>query len=243
MNIGIGNLILNLIYPPRCIFCGTRLSPKVRIAVCDKCSNNLPYCKAYKRCKSCGIPIAQGTGDKCKRCYISRRNITRSTSTFVYVDNARSAIIKFKRSANSSYGRVLSFYIAGMVKSDFKGVEFDAVVSVPPRKKPITKDKFDQAAFLAKEVSLRLGIPYISNALYQVRHIKKQSSLSFNARLENVKNAFSVKKQSAVGGKTILLIDDVRTSGATLEECAKSLKDSGAYKIYSATAAIAIIGN
>ena len=243
MDIGIGNLILNLIYPPRCIFCGKRLSPRVRIAVCDKCSNSLPYCKAFKRCKSCGIPIAQDSGDICKRCYLTRKNITRSTSAFIYVDDVRSVIIRFKKNINSSYAKILSFYIAGMVKSDFKGIEFDAVVSVPPRKKSIAKEKFDQAACLAKEVSLRLGIPYIPNVLYQSLYINKQSSLNFNARLENVKGAFEIKKKIAVEGKTILLIDDVRTSGATLEECAKVLKNSGAFKIYSATAAITVINN
>lgn len=243
MSIGIGNLILNLIYPPRCIFCGKRLSPKSHLEVCDECSNSLPFCKAYQRCSTCGMPVSHNSGGICGRCCTSRRNITRSTSPFIYADNVRSAIIRFKKFSNASYAKPFSYYIKGMIDSDFKNIEFDTVVSVPPRKRSTTQDAFDQAARLAKEVSLRLGVPYLSNAMYQTKHISKQSSLTFNARLKNVQGAFAVKKKSAIKNKTVLLIDDVRTSGATLNECASVLKEAGAFRVYSATIAIAVTDN
>ncbi len=239
MNKNIGKLILNLIYPPRCIFCGKRLSPKTKLFVCDHCSNNLPYCKVYKRCKVCGNPIPD-EHEFCRRCYLTRSYVTASTSPFVYVDNVRNAIIAMKRPENIGNARVLSFYIAGMVKSDFSQVAFDAVVSVPPRRKR-RKDNYDQAGELGKEVAKRLSLPYISNALSQTREIKKQSSLNFDARIKNVKDAFKVKKPDKVKGKIILLIDDIRTTGATLNECGKALKEAGAYRVYSATSGTTVI--
>ena len=127
-----------------------------------------------------------------------------------------------------------------MVKSDFSQVEFDAVVSVPPRKKR-RKDNYDQASALGKEVAKRLSLPYISNSLYQTREIKKQSSLTFDARIKNVKDAFKVRKPDKIKAKTILLIDDVRTTGSTLNECGKALKEAGAYRVYSATAGTTVI--
>ncbi len=231
--------ILNLVYPPRCVFCGKRLSPKTKLFVCDFCSNNLPYCKVYKRCKVCGNPIPEEY-DFCKRCHLTRSYVTASTSPFVYVDNARDAIIAMKRPDNIGNARVLSFYIAGMVKSDFAQVEFDAVVSVPPRKQR-RKDNYDQAGTLGREVAKRLSLPYIPNALYQTREIKKQSSLNFDARINNVRYAFKVKKPDKIKCKTLLLIDDVRTTGATLNECGKALKEVGAYRVYSATAGTTVI--
>lgn len=235
----ISKLILNFIYPPRCIFCGKRLSPKTRLFVCDFCSNNLPYCKVYKRCKLCGNPIPEEQ-DFCRKCYLTRSYITASTSAFVYADNARNAIISMKRPENIGNARVLSFYIAGMVKSDFAQVPFDAVVSVPPRKK-LNKNSYDQAGALGKEVAKRLSLPYIPNALYQTRELKKQSSLNYDARIKNVKDAFKVKNPDKIKGKIILIIDDVRTTGATLNECGKVLREAGAYRVYSGTAGTTVI--
>lgn len=240
MSTNIYMLMLNLIYPPQCIFCGKRLSPKVKLAVCTDCSNTLPYCKVYNRCKACGTPIPEGN-DICRRCHLTRRYVTRSTSAFVYADIARSAIIAMKKSKNIGNARVLSFYIAGMVKQDFALIDFDAVISVPPRKKVFTDEKYDQAAVLAKEVAHRLSIPYIPHLLYQKKLLKKQSTLNFDARIKNVKDGFAVKKPDLIRGKTLLLIDDVRTSGATLNECAKTLKEAGAFRIYSATAGTAVL--
>lgn len=238
MKNNISKLILNLLYPPRCIFCGKRLSPKTKLFVCSDCSNNLPYCKAYKRCKVCGNPIPEEY-DICKKCYLTRPYITASTSAFVYADNVRSAIIAMKKPDNIGNARVFSFYIAGMIKGDFPQVEFDAVVSVPQRKK-LRKNKYDQAGALGKEVAKRLSLPYIPNALCHTRQIERQSSLPYESRLKNVKDAFKANPDK-IKGKTILLIDDVRTTGSTLNECGKALKEAGAYRVYSGTAATTVI--
>ncbi|MCQ2741332.1 MAG: ComF family protein [Alphaproteobacteria bacterium] len=228
------NLALNLIFPPKCIFCGVRLSPKVNIPVCTDCSNNLPYCRVYKRCSKCGKPIAGGNAKTCNTCHLKKHYNTKITSAFVYTDKARNAVIALKNEQNQFYAKTLSYYVASMVKLDFKGVDFDAVVSVPPRKTFLKKEKFDQTEALAKEVSLRLGLPYIKRALYQTKVIQKQSNLSYTSRQKNVKGSFAVRKRNEVKNKTILLIDDVMTTGSTLEECAKMLKESGAFRIYSA---------
>ncbi len=232
----IKNLILELIYPPKCIFCGKRISPGAKISVCPDCSNNLPYCKTYLRCKICGKPISQREKHYCRSCTLSRRYVTRITSPFVHTENARSAVIAFKSEQNSRNARVFSFYMAGMINQDMGGVEFDAVVSVPPRKKKPGSEKFDQAACLAKEVALRLSLPYIPKCMEQTKFLYKQSSLPYGSRLKNVKGGFAVKKSELIKNKVILLVDDVCTSGATISECARVLKEAGAHKVYAATA-------
>ncbi len=235
MRKGLRNMILNLIYPPRCVFCLTRLSPKTNMFVCHDCANTLPYTKIYNRCTKCGKPMADGEFNICRRCRTVRIYTTRITSAFVYTDSAKRAAVAFKKERNAGYAKTFAVYIEQMINSDFKNIDFDFVVSVPPRKKSAADENFDQAAYLARAVALRLGIPYLSGAMYQTDRIKKQSTLSYNERIKNVKDKFAVRKPDKIERKTLLLIDDICTTGATLNECAKTLKDSGAYRVYAAT--------
>lgn len=179
--------------------------------------------------------MAQNGLSQCSRCNFNKSYVTRTTSAFVYTDMAKRTTVAFKKERNAHYAKVLAVYVAEMVKYDFKGIDFDCVVSVPPRKKAFTDEKFDQAGLLAKEVALRLSLPYFPNAMQQSRSIRKQSSLSYNDRVNNVKGAFNVRKPEKIANKNILLIDDVCTSGSTLNECAKTLKESGAYRVFAAT--------
>ena len=130
-----------------------------------------------------------------------------------------------------------------MIKYDFGGVEFDFAVSAPPRKKNHREEIFDHAACLAREVALRIGIPFKNNVLYQTEKLRKQSELHPDERLLNVKGKFAVRRPDTVRGKTILVIDDVYTTGATLEECAAELLKAGAYRVYAAAAATTVKQN
>lgn len=192
---------------------------------------------AYKRCTRCGKPLSKEMNGLCENCYTHRPHTAKITSALVYVDLAKDGVLRFKNHNNSANAYTLSHYIATMVRSDFKKIEFDTVVSVPPRKKRMRDDGYDQAGKLAYNVALRLDIPYSKNVLEQVKSIKKQSSLKYYERLENVKGNFRVRRSDAIKNKTVLLIDDVCTSGATINECARVLKESGAYKVYGATLA------
>lgn len=231
------NTLLNLLYPPRCIFCGEMLEPQVCRLVCVDCANTLPYCRMYKRCTRCGKPINSEKDSVCRECRLKRNYTKRVTSAFIYEGNAKLAIIDFKKEYNSFYAKTLSLYVAEMIKYDFGGVLFDIVVSAPPRRKGPGEENFDHAGCLAQYTARRLGIPYKKKALYQISKIKKQSELSVEARYENVKGNFALSNPDSVKGKTVLVIDDVHTTGATIEECAKVLTEAGAYAVYGATAA------
>ncbi len=231
------NILLNLVYPPRCVFCQSRLSPKVTLNVCSSCANNLPYTRVYNRCKRCGKPLSEKADGICRHCSTIRCYATGTTAPFIYMDLVKQAAVRFKKERYIRYAKTFSLYIAEIVTCDFKNIDFDFVVSVPPRKKSFADEHYDQAQALARAVALRLGIPYLSNALIQSGRLKKQSSLSYNDRVKNVKDKFVVKKTDTVKNKTILLIDDICTSGATINECSKALKHAGAYRIYAATLA------
>ena len=231
------NLFFNILYPPRCIFCGKSIPPDTLKDTCAECANTLPYCRAYQRCSRCGKPMSEGSSHICRRCLTQKHYATKITSVFAYTDRAKRAVIAFKREHNAWMAGTLSIYIADMVMLDFAGVDFDAVISVPPRIKGIKESHFDQADYLAATVAERLGLPYIRRAMKQTKKLRKQSSLSYDERFNNVKGNFTVIKRNSVKGKTILLIDDVCTSGASIEECARALKDAGAFRVYAATVA------
>lgn len=231
----IGNIFLNLIYPPKCCFCGIRLSPLNHIFVCDECANSLPYCRALNRCRHCGKLLPEGT--LCCHCSLNKSNLKAITAPFVYDGCAKSAVIALKREKNAINAKTLSLYIAEMVRYDFGGVGFDCVVSVPPRKARMKSEKYDQAAQLAQQTARRLSLPYFKNVIQQTEDVQKQSTLSTEERRKNVYGKFSAVDSNRVKDKTILVIDDVCTTGATLEECARVLINCGAYRIYAATAA------
>ena len=230
-------------YPPRCGFCGRRLEPGTKTGTCPECANTLPFCRKYVRCRRCGKPIADSAGGLCEGCSVRRNYAKGITSAFVYIDKAKSAVIALKKEYNAFYARTLSLYVAEMIKYDFGGVEFDFAVSAPPRKGNRREEIFDHAAVLSRAVALRLGIPFKNDVLYQTERLRKQSELHHDERLLNVKGKFAVKHPDTVRGKTILVIDDVYTTGATIEECAAELLKTGAYRVYAATAATTVKQN
>lgn len=212
------------------------MPPKTVHRVCSVCANSLPYCGEYRRCKHCGEPLTNEKAALCVSCAASRTYTARITSAFLYQDEVKNVILVFKKEENAGYAKELAAYTAAMVKNDLGGVSFDFVISVPPR---LGKgaDGYDQAAFLAKAVAKRLDIPYLKNAMRQTREVKKQSSLSREERRLNLFDVFEVVSPDKVRNKTLLLVDDVSTTGTTLEECAKELKRVGVYRVYGATVA------
>lgn len=232
-------LLLNILFPPKCVFCSARLPISQRIYVCAECFDGLPYCREEKRCSHCGKP-SEG-GGMCKACILKRNYTERITSPFVYKEQAKDAVVAFKKKNNAYRGRTLALFVAEMVRYDFGGVEFDGVVSVPPRRSRMNEEKYDQAECLARCTARRLGLKYYPNVMRQTGNMKKQSTLSHDARFDNVRGGFAVRRPDRIKGKTLLLIDDVCTTGATLEECARVLREGGAHRVYAATIATTLL--
>lgn len=232
-------LLLNALFPPKCAFCSVRLPIRQRICVCAECSDKLPYCRTEKRCSHCGKPAE--SGGMCKACLLRRNYTAGITSPFVYKERAKDAVVAFKKRDNAYRGRTLSLFVAEMVRYDFGGVDFDGVVSVPPRRSRMNEEKYDQAECLARHTARRLGLTYYPNVMRQVGDMQKQSTLSHDARFDNVRGGFAVRRPDRIKGKTLLLIDDVCTTGATLEECARVLRESGAHRVYAATIATTLL--
>ena len=241
----IKGMLLSLLFPNNCAFCKKGVAYNVtETYICDECMENLTFCIRSHRCSLCGTPIDNPEYSLCSECFIRKKNgiriyFNRITAPIVYDNFSKNAVICLKN--EMFLGAVLTFchMIESMVKSDFEGVDFDYIVSVPPRQERMRETNFDQAEIIAANLAKIMRIKYIPKCMKRLRKTEKQSELSFWERNANLDGAFGLRRHDArFKDKTILVIDDVCTTGTTMNECARVLKQKGgAAKVYGAAIA------
>ena len=221
--------MLWLFFTNRCPYCG-ELSGKDE-TICKDCEENLPVIKGEK-CKYCG---AEKSRCNCKKHKLGFDGIT---SPFYYEDTIKKCIIRFKFSNKFILGTTLAKDMATAVKEDFQDKKFDFICFVPFSKIQILRRNYNQSEVLAENLAKELKLP-LYNVLEKLFETKSQHKMNNRGRKGNVFGVYDVKNGMNVKGKTILLVDDVKTSGSTLDDCAWILKIRGASEVYCVTAAIA----
>ncbi len=192
--------------------------------ICEDCFNELFL--PQNVCKICGEPE--------KDCVCTKRRFFYKgfTAPFYNCDAAKRGIygFKFHRWDNTPpfFGRA----VAESVRENFGSIKFDFVTAVPPSRYK-SKNRFDHAGLLARRTALFLELPY-RNTLLKTAENKTQHDLDYYQRFENVEGAY--RASCKLHGETVLLIDDIKTTGATLNQCAKQLLLAGAENIYCAAA-------
>lgn len=231
-------LIANFFSPPQCIFCNDSLDIRTIYNVCGKCAFELPY-NNDKCCKICGTPLDITYGDLyCGVCKNTKRAFAQNVSRFLYRDKVADALryMKFGKGQlwiADTFGKLL----AQTVEYEYGDIEFDVVLYVPVSKKRLNERGFNQSEIIAEAVCRSLNLHKGEGILIKPFDTPKQSGLKFKDRKENVKNAFVVENSELIIDKTLLLIDDICTTGSTLNECSKTLKKAGALSVYCATVA------
>ena len=211
---GIFSSLLDILFPPKCVFCGKIISGGIK--VCHKSEASLPETGSN----------ASQKGDFFSVC----------VSPFYYEDNVRESLLRYKFNEASAYAPVYSEYLAKTVSGELSG-RYDLISWVPLSKKRYKERGYDQAMLLAKGVSVILGDTPIKT-LVKTKHVKKQSTMGSPEKLRaNISGAYSVADRKLIEGKRILLIDDIITSGSTLSECARTLRSAGAAEVMCATLA------
>ena len=179
----------------------------------------------------CGLPQTA--------CLCSRNNFSLVlASPFLYKDNIRLAIHRFKFRNETELAVFFGKEVAQCVAKEFGDVKFDVVTCVPQTKRKRRKRGFNQSALLAKRVAAELSLPFNELLLFKTRETADQHDMRGKDRLKNLKNAFTAENEDAVRGKTILLCDDIKTTGATLNECRKALFRAGAAAVCCTTIAV-----
>lgn len=213
--------MIDLVYPPRCPLCDSFV---------DK--NDVP-------CEACSASLHPLDGDA-NFPHLSVHHLDRCVSCFAYEGRLKDALHGFKYSERLDLLRYLGEALCERILSVGN---VDAVIPIPMHPKKLRTRGFNQAALLASFVGKRIGVAIDLSLLMRVCDGSPQVGLERGDRLMNIRGVFSVSNGSAdaLRGKSILLVDDVVTTGATLNECARVLKGSGASGVTAATVARALM--
>ena len=211
------NLLLDLLYPPKCVFCGCLLED-ARALMCPPCERELPWLRGAD---------AEREGEFISRC----------VSPLRYQDKVRDSVRRYKFSGMYSFCRVYGALTARCVREHLPG-RYDLISWVPVSRKRRRERGYDQAFLLARETALALEAEPPVPVLKKVRHNPPQSGLEdAAARRANVMGVYQAADPQAVRGRRVLLIDDVVTTGETLSECARMLRLCGALDVVCAALA------
>lgn len=224
---------LDLLYPEKniCFICEEHDSSAKNAHICYNCLQEMTFLKG-PRCSICGKPLGKGyLQDKCHECINEKHYFTKAISPLEYTGIVKEAIYKYKYGKKSYMYKALGHILVQALQDEpFDYV--DIIVPVPLHKKKMQKRGFNQSELLAQYISKSLNIPLNKKDLVRVRNTDTQNKLGKSERYKNVKGAFKVQNNQAFNGLTVLLIDDILTTGATADECSKVLIKSGAKKVY-----------
>ena len=222
--------LLLAMFPDCCTFCNKII--RVNTFICEECANAVKR-QAEPICHKCGR-----SKEYCSCKQDGRRVWDGATAPFIYDDGITgSCIRRLKESGYERNATYLGTEIAKQVRKTFPLTVFDCVMPVPMHPQDEFERGYAQCVWLAKSVAKELGIPY-ENRLRKIRRTTPQKKLSGEERRVNLRGAFDVDEMFDTPGKTILLVDDLLTTGSTLEECATMLKIYGAEAVYVATVCI-----
>jgi len=226
---------INLIYPLHCASCRKPLDPENDSSICGHCiglikPNPSPYC-IY-----CGRSVDMA-GCACDDCLENKPAFSRALSACLYDGKLKELILQFKYKGKMALSGDLSGLISDFLYSNSDILEgVDMITFVPICRDRMIKRGFNQSKILAKRLSDSYGIP-MADCIEKTASTKNQNELSRQERLSNLKGAFRAKSAVNLTGLTILIVDDVMTTGATLNECAIALSKSGAGSVRCITLA------
>ncbi len=208
----LGKAALDLLYPPRCVLCGAG-----GVFLCERCIEALPAADG-PRCDRCWLPLR---GDACLACLMEPGQLAHLRAVFRYERGVRQVVHAFKFSGQSSLAPDIGRLMAGAYTQH--GLEADVIVPVPLTGARQRARGYNQALLMANEVSKLNGVPVLEALRRTGNSVAQASSASAEERHRNVEGVFRLAKGRDVSGARVLLIDDVATTGATLNACAAVL--------------------
>lgn len=228
--------LLDQFYPPHCLVC-----EKPGAIVHPACRPQMPYLRE-PLCPACGVPrLLDHSVQHFKLCSSticklpdSRRALDRVSSVFQHYGGGRQATIRLKYKGVASLGSWLGREMAQFAQQNGTVNNIDFVVPVPLHAKRLRERGYNQSALLAKAISRELAISFVEDDLIRQRETRSQVGLGASERSRNVAGAFCWQGE-ILSGQSFLLIDDVCTTGATLNACAFALKEAGAGRVLALT--------
>ena len=216
------NKIANMLFPEnlKCIFCGDDIPDFDSKPFCDKCEKSLPINNG-KKCKICDLEIS-GESEVCDFCKTNHKFFDKTFAPFKYEGDVQKAVIKFKGENAKYLAKPMASLIVKYLGDEMNNIDF--VVPVPSSEKSMKRRGYNQCNLLAKEIEKLSGKEVRYDLLVKDKETAEQKNLPFAERKTNIESAFKLLTHKRTKGKNILLIDDVMTTGATANACARLLK-------------------
>lgn len=230
-NIKMINYILNAIFPLKCEVCQQQLPLTAGARICPGCRGKIMAIGDHF-CRKCGKSLQIDT-PFCVACKGEEQLYYDSIrAAGIYHGVLREAIQAFKYNRRSCLGKELGELMINSYQQHFPKITIDTLVPVPLHKTQSHKRQYNQSEVLAGRLSKATGIAVSPKALVRIKETRPQYTLNKMERAENIKNAFKVKEGTLLTGAKVLVIDDICTTGSTINECSRVLKLAGVIEVH-----------
>ena len=236
-----GDAVVSVFFPAGCRICDSLLTGSSRVPICCECLDSFPA-PGEKSCEVCGQAIASMAwiGAEtlvCRICQQKTYAFERARSFGIYDGALVRAILLLKWERMEPLGAWFADRLAEITVSEGERMAADIVVPVPLHRDRERERGYNQAGLISKPLARKLGLPHKAVLLMRTRPRPNKQVLSLEERWESVRGAFATRPGSQVDKKRVLLVDDVMTTGATLDACARALLESGAKSVLGLTVA------
>lgn len=225
------NDVCDIIFPPQCLACAELIKQPVKQIFCSGCLEKIKFI-TDRFCPICGVPFwASPAGCHiCGNCLADKPYYSQARAVAGFETVIMDVIHKFKYGRNISTGYALGSFMADFSFPDFDLSEYSLLIPVPLHIKRLRERGFNQSLLLANQIGKKHKLPVDFSLLKRCKFTLTQTGLDKAEREINIKGAFAVADKEKIKGKKIILIDDVYTTGATINECARVLLKAGAQK-------------
>jgi ComF family protein len=247
---GVRAALMSVTFPSGCRICEQPLTAPTRVPICDACLDSFQPISG-RICDVCGMPVETASAAECP-IYVCPLCVNTKDRTYsfgrlrswsFYEGAMVRAILLLKFENIEPLGGLFARLLADLVTGSGPQLEADVIVPVPLHRQRERERGYNQAALIAKPLAKMLGLPCKSVLLTRIRPRPDKHILTLEERWESVRGAFAAHPGSQIDNLRVLLLDDVMTTGATLDSCAKTLRDAGARSVVGVTVARARLRN
>lgn len=216
--------VLDFALPPRCAGCGI-IVDQVH-SFCADCWTQIEFL-GDKGCKVCGMPLEATEAETCGPCLAKPPRLQRTRAAVAYGDIPRGIALRLKYGRKVALARTMARYMVPLIAADQGAI----LVPVPLHRTRLWQRGFNQSALVARELAKGTGLTFDSGLLSRTRRTPPLKGLSLQQRKRTVAGAFRAHDDAALAGRTVILVDDVLTTGSTANACARALKRAGVARV------------